>query len=94
MSIIMFKQIRHNDVYVSHIYNVNTLRSLNNSSLRTHDLQTIYMYWFTRVSSETKGQNLTPNFKGTRPISKAFFVQRKLYRYICLILIEKQCVEV
>jgi len=29
-----------------------------------------------------------------RPLSKAFFVQCKLYRYICLILLEKQFVEV
>jgi len=26
--------------------------------------------------------------KGTRPLSKAFFVQCKLYRYICLILLK------
>jgi len=33
--------------------------------------------------------------KGTRPIlSKAFFVQWKLYRYVGLILLEKQFVEV
>jgi len=32
--------------------------------------------------------------KGTRPLSKAFFVQCKLYRKICLILLEKQFVEV
>jgi len=34
------------------------------------------------------------NIKGAGPLSKAFFVQCKFYRYICLILLEKQIDEV
>jgi len=36
------------------------------------------------------GLDIVNMFKGTRPLSKAFFVQCKLYQYICLILLEKK----
>jgi len=43
----------------------------------------------------SKGSNrLTFGVKGTRTLFNVFFVQCKLYLYICLILSEKQFVEV